>query len=177
MKRLLLAVWLALIGLLPACAPSRQDSLHAWMQAQRKVNVPRVETVAAPLVFKHLPYEHDQRKDPFAKQYFVALTNAPEENANSNLSRAHKSRVRQPLESIALESMDCVGMLEMQGQTVGLVRVNGVVHQVVPGQYLGKNFGKVWRVDESGIALREIAHDADGRWLERDAQLRMQKVR
>ena len=177
MKRLLLAVWLALIGLLPACAPSRQDSLHAWMQAQRKVSVPRVETVAAPLVFKHLPYEHDQRKDPFAKQYFVALTNAPEENANSNLSRAHKSRVRQPLESIALESMDCVGMLEMQGHTVGLVRVNGTVHQVVPGQYIGKNFGKVWRVDESGIALREIAHDADGRWLERDAQLRMQKVR
>jgi type IV pilus assembly protein PilP len=73
--------------------------------------------------------------------------------------------------------MDCVGMLEMQGQTVGLVRVNGIVHQVVPGQYLGKNFGKVWRVDESGIALREIAHDADGRWLERDAQLRMHRVR
>jgi len=177
MKRLLLAGWFALIGLLPACAPSRQDSLHAWMQAQRKVSVPRVETVAAPLVFKHLPYEHDQRTDPFAKQYFVALTNAPEEHANSNLSRAHKSRVRQPLESIALESMDCVGMLEMQGHTVGLVRVNGTVHQVVPGQYIGKNFGKVWRVDESGIALREIAHDADGRWLERDAQLRMQKVR
>ena len=72
--------------------------------------------------------------------------------------------------------MDYVGMLEMQGQTVGLVRVNGIVHQVVPGQYIGKNLGRVWRVDESGIALREIVQEADGRWLERDAQLRIHRV-
>ena len=114
------------------------------------------------------------RKDPFTKQYFVALANAEADKANPDLSLSQKSRPRQPLESIPLESMNFVGMLEKQGRFVGLLRANGIVHQVVPGQYIGKNFGKVLRVDESGIQLREIAQDAGGKWLERDTYLRIQ---
>lgn len=171
-----LAGWFALIGLLPACAPSRQDSLHEWMQAQHKRTVPRMEKLTAPLAFKPLPYEQGERKDPFAKHYLEALMNTQAEKVNPYLSLSQKSRLRQPLESMPLESMDYVGMLELHGQTVGLVRVNGIVHQVVPGQYIGKNLGRVWRVDASGIALREIVQEADGRWLERDAQLRIHRV-
>jgi type IV pilus assembly protein PilP len=144
------------------------------MQEQRQAGVPRARSLAAPQVFKHLPYAQGERKDPFTKHSLLAPANAQAAPANPHLSLSHKSRTRQPLEDIALESMHFVGMMEKQGRYVALVRANGILHQVLPGQYIGKNLGKVWRVDESGIALREIAQDADGNWLERNAYLRLQ---
>lgn len=174
MRQLPLAGLTLAVALLSACGSSRQDDLRQWMEEQRKASVPSVKKIPAPQPFKHLSYEQGDRKDPFTKQYFVALANAEAEKANPDLSLSQKSRARQPLESIPLESMNFVGMLEKQGRSVGLLRANGIVHQVVPGQYLGKNFGKVLRVDESGIQLREIAQDAGGKWLERDIYLRIQ---
>ncbi len=174
MKQLARGAVLLVAVLLAACGPSRQDTLREWMEEQRKASIPTVKKIPAPQPFKHLSYEQGDRKDPFTKQYFVALANAAAEKENPDLSLSQKSRARQPLESIPLESMNFVGMLEKQGRSVGLVRANGIVHQVVPGQYIGKNFGKVLRVDESGIQLREIAQDAGGKWLERDTYLRIQ---
>jgi type IV pilus assembly protein PilP len=174
MRRLFFPGLMLAVTLLSACGPSRQDNLREWMEEQRKASVPSVKKIPAPQPFKHLPYEQGDRKDPFTKQYFVALANAEAEKANPDLSLAQKARPRQPLESIPLEAMNFVGMLQKQGRSVGLVRANGVVHQVVPGQYIGKNFGKVLRVDEAGIQLREIAQDAGGKWLERDSYLRIQ---
>ena len=172
--------WLSRAGLvvlcclLMACGPSRQDGLRQWMQEQRQAGVPRARSLAAPQVFKHLPYAQGERKDPFVKHSLLALANAQAEPANPGLSRSQKSRARQPLEEFDLESMHFVGMLEKQGRYVALVRANGILHQVLLGQYIGKNLGKVWRLDESGIALRESAQDADGKWLERSAYLRFQ---
>jgi len=174
MRWLSRAALLVLCCLLTACGPSRQDDLRQWMQEQRQAGVPRARSLAAPQVFKHLPYAQGERKDPFTKHSLLAPANAQAAPANPHLSLSHKSRTRQPLEDIALESMHFVGMLEKHGRYVALVRANGILYQVLPGQYIGKNLGKVWRVDESGIALREIAQDADGNWLERNAYLRLQ---
>jgi type IV pilus assembly protein PilP len=174
MRQLALAGLVLVAALLSACGPSRQDNLGQWMEEQRKASIPSVKKIPAPQPFKHLSYEQGDRKDPFTKQYFVALANAEAEKANPDLSMSQKSRARQPLEIIPLESMNFVGTIERQGRSVGLVRANGVVHQVVAGQYMGKNFGKVLRVEESGIQLREIAQDAGGKWLERDTYLRIQ---
>ena len=159
---------------LSACGPSRQDTLRDWIAEQLKANVPSVKKIPEPQPFQHLPYEQGERKDPFAKQILVAQVNAEADKASPDLSLQHKSRARQTLESIPLESMNFVGILEKQGRVMGLVRADGVLHQVVPGQYLGKNFGKVLRVDEKGIQLREIAQDANGKWSEREAYLRIQ---
>lgn len=168
-----LAGLLVLSTLLLACGPSRQETLYAWMRAQGKADMPSIRQIPEPQAFKHLPYAQGGRKDPFTKQHLVALADAQTEKANPDLSLAQKSRPRQPLEKIALESMAFVGVLETQGRCVGLVRADGIVYQVAPGQYIGKNFGQVWRVDEAGIMLREIAQDAAGRWFERDTYLRI----
>jgi len=170
-----LAVGLLLVTLLlSACGPSRQDTLRDWIAEQRKASVPSVKKIPAPQPFQHLPYEPGERKDPFAKQVLVAQLNVEAEKASPDLSLKHKSRARQTLESMPLEAMSFVGILEKQGRAMGLVRADGVLHQVAPGQYLGKNFGKVLRIDEKGIQLREIAQDANGKWSEREAYLRIQ---
>ncbi len=166
-------LWLV-AGLLTGCGPSRQDTLREWIDEQRKASVPSVKKIPVPQPFKHLVYEQRERKDPFAKPMIVASVSAEVEKASPDLSLRHKSRPRQSLESFPLESMSFVGILEKQGRTLGLVRSNGALYQVVPGQYIGQNFGKVLRIDEKGIQLREIAQDANGKWSERDAFLRIQ---
>ncbi len=62
-----------------------------------------------------------------------------------------------------------VGSLDKAGQLVALVRVDNLVYQVRPGNYLGQNYGRIMKVSETEIVLREIVQDAAGEWIERPA--------
>jgi type IV pilus assembly protein PilP len=66
-----------------------------------------------------------------------------------------------------------VGSLTKAGQPVALVRVDNLVYQVRAGNYLGQNYGRVTKVTETSIALREIVQDAAGEWIERTATLQL----
>ena len=43
------------------------------------------------------------------------------------------------------------------------------------GNHLGQNYGRVMRIDETELALREIVQDAAGEWIERTATLQLQE--
>ena len=43
------------------------------------------------------------------------------------------------------------------------------------GNYLGLNYGRVLRVGENQLTLREIVQDASGEWIERPAALELQE--
>jgi type IV pilus assembly protein PilP len=62
-----------------------------------------------------------------------------------------------------------------QGTPVALLKVDNLLYQVRPGNYLGQNFGKIMKVDETGVVLREIVQDAAGEWIERTATLQLQE--
>ena len=66
-----------------------------------------------------------------------------------------------------------VGSLIKTGQPVALVRVDNLIYQVRAGNYLGQNYGRVTKVTETGLSLREIVQDAAGEWIERPATLQL----
>ena len=167
-------IMLAMACGVSACGPTVQDNLRNWMAEQRKATIPQVKKIAPPKPFTYLAYDEIGGNDPFAKQFLINTAIAEYQKQNPDLSLAHKGRERDPLENFAVEAMSFVGTLEKQGRTVGLVRVQGQVYQVLPGQYLGKNFGKIIRIDESAITLRELAQNQDGKWAQRDTNLRIQ---
>jgi type IV pilus assembly protein PilP len=68
-----------------------------------------------------------------------------------------------------------VGSLNRQGQLVALVKVDSLLYQVRPGQYLGQNYGRITRISETEVVLREIVQDAVGEWIERPAALQLQE--
>ena len=43
------------------------------------------------------------------------------------------------------------------------------------GDYIGQNYGRIVKVDETQIVLREIVQDAAGEWIERPATLQLQE--
>jgi type IV pilus assembly protein PilP len=63
-----------------------------------------------------------------------------------------------------------VGTLELGGTNYGLVQTSdGLVHRVVPGNYMGQNDGRIVAVKDSEIELIEIISDGIGGYLEREA--------
>jgi type IV pilus assembly protein PilP len=71
--------------------------------------------------------------------------------------------------------MSMVGSLTKQGQPVALIKVDNLLYQVRPGNYLGQNYGRITKVGESELVLREIVQDAGGEWIERTATLQLQE--
>ena len=85
-------------------------------------------------------------------------------------ARPDLERSREYLERYPLDSLRMVGTL-LQGNTnYGLVQDSeGLIHRVVPGNYLGQNDGRIVEISESKIDLIEIISDGIGGYLERQA--------
>jgi type IV pilus assembly protein PilP len=43
------------------------------------------------------------------------------------------------------------------------------------GNHLGQNYGRVTKITETEVTLREIVQDAAGEWVERTAALQLQE--
>ncbi len=79
-------------------------------------------------------------------------------------------RIREHLENFSLDTMRMVGTMDFAENTYGLVQTHdGLIHRVLPGNYLGQNDGRVIDITESKINLIEIISDGIGGYVERDA--------
>jgi len=86
--------------------------------------------------------------------------------------RPDSDRSREFLEGFPLDTLRMVGTLHIAEIMYGLVQTSdGLIHRVVPGNYLGQNDGRIDEVDESEIALVEIISDGIGGYIERDAAI------
>ncbi len=81
-------------------------------------------------------------------------------------------RNREYLEQFALDSLKMVGTLNIGGKNYGLVQSkDGLVHRVLPGNYIGQNDGRVGSVTPAKINVTEIVPDGLGGYMERPAAL------
>ncbi|MEI7514830.1 MAG: pilus assembly protein PilP [Betaproteobacteria bacterium] len=169
-----LAAWIA-AACLSGCGDSTDQELQQWLKAERAAPRSPAKPLRAPVPFVPMVYDASDQPDPFGKAAFdrYLTTNVP--SANPTLVAPELARRRQPLEAFALESIALVGTLAKEGKRVALVRAEGALYQVAVGNYLGKNFGKITKVDDSGVVLREIAQDATGEWVVRVTSLKMQE--
>jgi type IV pilus assembly protein PilP len=88
--------------------------------------------------------------------------------------RPDTKRPREYLEQFPLDTMRMVGTLRLGGANYGLVQTrDGLVHRVLPGNYLGQSDGRILTVTESRISLIEIVPDGLGGYIERPAALGM----
>jgi type IV pilus assembly protein PilP len=76
------------------------------------------------------------------------------------------------LEGHSLDTLRMVGTLDISDTLYGLVQTSdGLIHRVVPGNYLGQNDGRITDISESEIDLVEIISDGIGGYIERDAAI------
>ena len=178
MTRMNAAMAVSMCLLLSACGSSGQDELKEWMSEQRAQTKPRIQPIPEPKKFVPQAYTQEASTDPFSKLKLTqALTRESAQSAASNaaLVAPELARRKEPLEAFPLDSMAMVGSLAKEGLPVALVRVDNLLYQVRTGHYLGQNFGKIVKVAETEVVLREIVQDAAGEWIERTAKLQLQE--
>lgn len=164
-------------ALVAGCGASGQEELQQWMTEQRAATKPQVTPIPEPKKFTPQAYTQETSTEPFSN---VKLTQALKRESASATSNAalvapELARRKEPLEAYPLDAMKMVGSLIKEGQPVALLRVDNLLYQVKPGNYLGQNYGKIVKVNETEVTLREIVQDAAGEWTERTATLQLQE--
>lgn len=161
-----LAVAMLAAGLLGACGASDEDMLRQWMDATRNARAKPPEPL--PEARPYVPREY-------------AAANAPEPFAQAKIGELNKTlsdspeagRPRQPLEDYPLENFKMLGLLKKQGETFGVIRVDNKIHHVKVGQYLGQSYGRVVRITDQEIVLRELVREGVSEWKEKMTSLKL----
>jgi len=163
--------------MLAGCGASSEDELRQWMQEQKSQTRPKVTPISEPKQFKPESYAQVTAIEPFSNQKLTqALKRDSTQTAVSGaLIAPELARRKEALESFPLDTMALVGSLIKTGQPVALVKVDNLLYQVRPGNYLGQNYGRVMMIAETEVSLREIVQDAAGEWIERTATLQLQE--
>lgn len=177
MKLFKTAVLLSVVGLLTACGSSSRDELSQWMADQKAQTQPQVKPVNPPKPFKPENYQLFTELDPFNKQKLIMVLSkdANQAAANGALIAPELARRKEPLEEFPLDTMSLVGSMVRDKQPVALVKIGPLLYQVKVGDHLGQNYGKVVKIVENEVILREIVQDAVGEWIERTASLLLQE--
>jgi len=159
--------------LLGACSADI-DELRQWMETQRRETRSTITPLVPPKKFLPQPYEAAAGVDPFSVQKLSVAVKQEASQPNSLLS-AEMGRRREPLEAYPLDTMAMVGSLTRQTRRYALLKVDNLLYQVKSGDYLGQNFGRVMKISETDITLREVVQDAAGEWIERSSTLQLQE--
>lgn len=163
--------------LLSACLGDDQQDIRQWMQEQRNATRPNVPPIPEPKKFSPEPYKNDVSIEPFSNQKLAQALKreASQATANAALVAPELSRRKEVLEGFPLDAISMVGTMLPKGVPVALVKVDKLLYQVRLGSYLGQNYGKVVKLSETELVLREIVQDAAGEWIERQANLQLQE--
>lgn len=167
------ALCAALALMLSACA-GNEEELQQWMEQQRREVRPSVQPLSAPKKFDPQAYVAADAVEPFSTQKLSVAIKQEVRQPNSLLA-AELNRRKEPLEAYPLDSMSMVGSVVKQGRPMALLRVDNLLYQVKAGDHLGQNYGKIVKLSETDIALREIVQDAAGEWIERTSTLQLQE--
>lgn len=164
-------------AVLLGCGSAGDEELRQWMSDLRATTKPRVTPLDEPKQFTPQSYVMDSGIEPFNA---VKLTQALKRESNQSASNAaliapEMARRKEPLEAYPLDVMAMVGSLDKVGTPTALLKVDKLLYQVKVGSYIGQNYGKITRITESSIQLREIVQDATGDWIERDTSLELQE--
>jgi type IV pilus assembly protein PilP len=162
---------------LQACSSSNEEQLRAWMNEQKSASRPRITPIPEPKQFKPETYAQVGAIDPYSREKLTQALKGEANQATSNaaLVAPELARRKEPLEAFPLDTVTMVGSFTRGGQQVALIKVDNLLYQVKPGNYLGQNYGRINSIAETEIVLREIVQDAAGEWIERQAKLQLQE--
>ncbi|MGB5719212.1 MAG: pilus assembly protein PilP [Woeseiaceae bacterium] len=151
-------------SLLSACAGD-MDDLDEYVNKIKARPGGRIEPLPEITPYEVFTYVADAQgmRSPF-------VPDTPQASGAGGGARPDLDRSREYLESFPLDSLGMVGTLYIGETMYGLVQTSdGLIHRVVPGNFIGQNDGRITEISESAIDLIEIISDGIGGYIERDA--------
>ncbi|MBT8098930.1 MAG: pilus assembly protein PilP [Gammaproteobacteria bacterium] len=141
------------------------DDLDAYILEVKALPGGRIEPLPEITPYEVYTYIADAEglRSPFTPD-------SPQASGVAGGPRPDEERIREHLENFSLDTMRMVGTLDFGEDTYGLVQTSdGLIHRVLPGNFMGQNDGRIVSISESEINLVEIISDGIGGYVERDA--------
>ncbi|MGB5324755.1 MAG: pilus assembly protein PilP [Pseudomonadales bacterium] len=162
---------LIVLALLAGCSSSDYSDIDKFMAQTRAKPQGVIDPIPIFKPYKAFRYNAAAKRSPFEVPVKVR------EIASLTLSsdvRPDPKRVKEQLESFNLEGISMVGTLERGGTLWALVDDgSGAVHQVLNGNYMGKNHGRIVNIYPDSIAIIEIISNGKDSWIERPRTLKL----
>ena len=164
-RRLLACALVAVTLTSVAACGAGTDDLKRELETKKKRPGGRIEPLPEIKPYESFAYDATSLRSPFEPSIPVVAPGA-------GGVRPDARRTREFLEGFSLDTLRMVGTLRQQGRTYGLIRTkDGLIHRVLPGNYLGQNDGRVTQIMDAKIAVTEIVPDGLGGYMERPAAL------
>jgi type IV pilus assembly protein PilP len=153
-----------LASLVSACS-SDLDELERQIAEIKSRPGERIDPLPEIKPYEAFTYQASNLRSPF-------VPSAPARSEVANAVRPDVKRPREFLEQFPLDTLRMVGTLNINGRNYGLVQgKDGLVHRVLPGNYLGQNDGRIVSITATKISVIEIVPDGLGGYIERPAAL------
>jgi len=161
---------------LSGCFSSKDAELKQWMIEQKGNTPTKVTPIVAPKKFVPQAYTQQSAMEPFNNQKLLQALRKDSSQSAENLAliSPELARRKEALESFPLDAVAMVGTLNKKNSPVVLLKVDKLLYQAKVGNYVGQNYGRITKISDSEIVLREIAQDASGEWIERKVNLQLQ---
>lgn len=172
MKSAHLVCIVALVGLSGCDVGNEFQDLQAYMDEVRARPKGTIEPLPEFQPYEAFTYSAAAMRSPFQPPVKIDLAN---HRRGSQDIRPDEGRVRQYLEGFNIEVFEMVGTLSNGAGMHALVRGAGGVHRVRLGDYLGRNHGRIVKINEASIDIVEIVPDGEGGWLERPRSLTLKE--
>ncbi|MDX1499478.1 MAG: pilus assembly protein PilP [Woeseiaceae bacterium] len=161
-----LLVVLALAAGLAACG-SDMDDLDEYINQIKARPGGRIEPLPEITPYEIFTYRADAEG---VRSPFVPDTPQVAAGGAGSGPRPNPDRSPEFLEQFPLDTLRMVGTLYIGDTMYGLIQTSdGLIHRVVPGNYMGQNYGRITEISESEVELVEIISDGIGGYIERDA--------
>lgn len=167
--------WLSgmfLITLLTGCSESGFEDLKKYISEVKARPKTTIEPLPEPKPVMPFVFKPEGLRDPFKP------IDHSEEEENTDVAvgngiKPDLSRHKEELEAFPLDSLRMVGTIVMKSNLWGLIKASDkTIYRVQVGNYMGKNFGKIIRIQPDKIELMEIVPDnKPGAWREQQTSI------
>lgn len=169
--------WFALMlllvaaGLQQGCTEQTDASVVEFVADVKRQKTGQIEPLPvfqAPKAFKFTATKLRDPFEPFVTS--LAVTKPGVRNEES----PDLNRPREFLEQFPLDSLKMVGTLERDGEFFALLKgSNNSLYRVNVGEYIGQNSGKIEKITDKTIEVKEWLSDGKGGWREHWVVIRL----
>jgi type IV pilus assembly protein PilP len=141
------------------------DDLAMYINEVKARQGGRIEPLPQIKPYETFTYNSESKRSPFLPDSKIL-------NPGPTGPKPIINRNKEYLEQFPLDTLAMVGTLETEGDNFGLVQTkDGLVHRVLPGNYIGQNDGRITAISDAEIEVEELVSNGIGNFFKRSAAI------
>lgn len=162
------------IGVLVSACGGNMSDLTGYIAEVKARPAQPIDPIPPVKTYTPFTYAGREGRDPFTQSTSEG-SDAAARTGSSSGPRPDLERPKEFLERYELDTLAMVGTFAQGDNLWALIEdPDGKIHRVAVGNYLGKNYGRVTRIQPTEVTLTEFIPDGLGGWLVREASMALE---